>query len=112
MAVRAFIFPGQGSQTVGMGRDLAAAFLPAREVFEEVNETLSQSLSRLMFEGPLEDADADRERAARTDGDVACDAPSHGEGGRLYPPRKGRRRGGALARRIQRPGGGGGVQSP
>lgn len=55
MAVRAFIFPGQGSQTVGMGRDLAAAFLPAREVFEEVNETLSQSLSRLMFEGPLEE---------------------------------------------------------
>ncbi len=55
MAVRAFIFPGQGSQTVGMGRDLAAAFPPAREVFEEVNETLRQNLSRLMFEGPLEE---------------------------------------------------------
>lgn len=55
MAVRAFIFPGQGSQFVGMGRDLAAAFAPAREVFEEVSETLSQNLGRLMFEGPLEE---------------------------------------------------------
>ncbi|HET6198342.1 MAG TPA: ACP S-malonyltransferase [Acetobacteraceae bacterium] len=55
MAVHAFIFPGQGSQAVGMGRDLAAAFPAAREVFEEVNETLRQNLSRLMFEGPGEE---------------------------------------------------------
>ncbi|HYZ24042.1 MAG TPA: ACP S-malonyltransferase [Rhodopila sp.] len=55
MPVRAFIFPGQGSQAVGMGRDLAAAFALAREVFEEVNETLKQNLSRLMFEGPAEE---------------------------------------------------------
>ncbi len=55
MPVHAFIFPGQGSQTVGMGRDLAAAFAPAREVFEEVDETLGQKLSKMMFEGPLED---------------------------------------------------------
>jgi [acyl-carrier-protein] S-malonyltransferase len=55
MPVRAFIFPGQGSQAVGMGRDLAAAFPAAREVFEEVNETLKQNLSRLMFEGPGEE---------------------------------------------------------
>ena len=55
MAVHAFIFPGQGSQSVGMGRDLAAAFAPAREVFEEVDETLGQKLSKLMFEGPPED---------------------------------------------------------
>jgi [acyl-carrier-protein] S-malonyltransferase len=48
----AFIFPGQGSQTVGMGRDLAAAFAAAREVFDEVDETLKQRLSKLMFEGP------------------------------------------------------------
>jgi [acyl-carrier-protein] S-malonyltransferase len=55
MPVHAFIFPGQGSQAVGMGRDLSAAFAPAREVFEEVDETLHQRLSRLMFEGPLDE---------------------------------------------------------
>ena len=55
MAVHAFIFPGQGSQAVGMGRDLAAAFAPAREVFQEVDETLKQNLSKLMFEGPAEE---------------------------------------------------------
>jgi [acyl-carrier-protein] S-malonyltransferase len=54
MSVTAFIFPGQGSQTVGMGRDLAAAFSAAREVFDEVDETLKQRLSKLMFEGPAE----------------------------------------------------------
>jgi [acyl-carrier-protein] S-malonyltransferase len=55
MPVNAFIFPGQGSQAVGMGRDLAAAFAAAREVFEEVDETLKQKLSKLMFEGPIEE---------------------------------------------------------
>ncbi len=55
MPVHAFVFPGQGSQAVGMGRDIAAAFAPAREVFEEVDETLGQKLSKLMFEGPGED---------------------------------------------------------
>jgi [acyl-carrier-protein] S-malonyltransferase len=49
---RAFVFPGQGSQMVGMGSALAAAFAPARRLFEEVDEALSQNLSRLMFEGP------------------------------------------------------------
>jgi [acyl-carrier-protein] S-malonyltransferase len=48
----AFLFPGQGSQAVGMGADLAAAFAPAREVFEEVDEALGQKLSVLMREGP------------------------------------------------------------
>ncbi len=49
---RAFVFPGQASQAVGMGRDLAAAFPAAREVLEEVDDTLGQKLSTLMFEGP------------------------------------------------------------
>ena len=48
----AFVFPGQGSQAVGMGRALAEAFAPAREVFEEIDEALKQRLSRLMAEGP------------------------------------------------------------
>ncbi|WP_282609631.1 ACP S-malonyltransferase [Pelagibius sp. Alg239-R121] len=52
---RAFVFPGQGSQAVGMGKDLAEAFPVARQVFEEVDDALEQHLSRLMFEGPLED---------------------------------------------------------
>ncbi|WP_149539194.1 ACP S-malonyltransferase [Siccirubricoccus phaeus] len=51
----AFVFPGQGSQAPGMGRDLAAAFPAAREVFEEVDEALRQKLSKLMFEGPAEE---------------------------------------------------------
>jgi [acyl-carrier-protein] S-malonyltransferase len=55
MPVHAFIFPGQGSQAVGMGRDLAAAFAAAREVFQEIDDTLNQKLSKLMFEGPGED---------------------------------------------------------
>jgi [acyl-carrier-protein] S-malonyltransferase len=52
---RAFIFPGQGSQAVGMGKALAEAFASAREVFEEVDEALQQKLSRLMWEGPETD---------------------------------------------------------
>ena len=48
----AFIFPGQGSQAVGMGQALAEAFGPAREVFEEVDEALGQKLSKLMKDGP------------------------------------------------------------
>ena len=52
---RAFVFPGQGSQSVGMGRSLAEAFPVARGLFEEVDEMLSQRLSRLMFEGPESD---------------------------------------------------------
>jgi len=52
---RALIFPGQGSQAVGMGRELAEAFASAREVFDEVNDALGQKLSKLMWEGPQED---------------------------------------------------------
>jgi [acyl-carrier-protein] S-malonyltransferase len=51
----AFVFPGQGSQAVGMGRDLAEAFPAARHVFQEVDDALSQKLSRIMWEGPPEE---------------------------------------------------------
>lgn len=51
----ALVFPGQGSQAVGMGKELASAHAYAREVFEEVDDALSQGLSRLMFEGPEEE---------------------------------------------------------
>jgi [acyl-carrier-protein] S-malonyltransferase len=53
--LRAFVFPGQGSQAVGMGRALAEAFPVARQTFEEVDDALKQKLSRLMFEGPETD---------------------------------------------------------
>ncbi|MEA4838871.1 MAG: ACP S-malonyltransferase [Rhodospirillaceae bacterium] len=51
---RAVMFPGQGSQAVGMGHDLAQAFASARELFEEVDDALGQHLSQLMWEGPIE----------------------------------------------------------
>lgn len=51
----AFTFPGQGSQSVGMGKDLAEAFPVARHVFKEVDDALDQNLSALMFEGPIEE---------------------------------------------------------
>jgi [acyl-carrier-protein] S-malonyltransferase len=50
--MRAFVFPGQGSQAIGMGSELAQAFPAARHLFDEVDEALSQRLSRLMFDGP------------------------------------------------------------
>ncbi len=53
--MRALLFPGQGSQKVGMGQELAAALPAAREVFEEVDDALGQSLTRIMWEGPQQD---------------------------------------------------------
>jgi len=53
--MRAFIFPGQGSQSVGMGKTLAEASRVARELFEEVDEALGQNLTRLMLEGPQDE---------------------------------------------------------
>src|SRR5476649_494488 len=50
----AFIFPGQGSQAVGMGKALAEAFAPARAVFEEVDAALGEKLSAVMWEGPAD----------------------------------------------------------
>lgn len=53
--MRAVVFPGQGSQAVGMGKRLAEASATAREVFEEVDDALGQKLTKLMFEGPQEE---------------------------------------------------------
>src|SRR5229473_355328 len=50
----AFVFPGQGSQAVGMGRALADAFAPARQVFEEVDAALGEKLTKIIWEGPAE----------------------------------------------------------
>jgi [acyl-carrier-protein] S-malonyltransferase len=51
---RAFVFPGQGSQTVGMGHALAQAFPAAREAFEEVDDAVGRRLSAIMWEGPMD----------------------------------------------------------
>jgi [acyl-carrier-protein] S-malonyltransferase len=50
----AFLFPGQGSQAVGMGAELAANFASARKVFDEIDAALGQKLSEIMFQGPIE----------------------------------------------------------
>jgi len=55
MVTRAFTFPGQGSQKVGMGQPLAEAYAAAREVFEEVDDALGQKLSKLMWQGEGDD---------------------------------------------------------
>ncbi len=52
---RAFVFPGQGAQVVGMGMELAQSFPAARYIFQEVDEALGQNLTRLMFEGPADE---------------------------------------------------------
>src|ERR1700682_5989889 len=50
----AFVFPGQGSQSVGMGKALADAYLPARQVFAEIDAALGDKLTTVMWEGPAE----------------------------------------------------------
>ena len=50
----AFVFPGQGAQTIGMGRDLAEAYPAARAVFDEVDDALGEKLSALIWEGDIE----------------------------------------------------------
>lgn len=52
--MRAFVFPGQGAQAVGMGRELAEAYPAARDVFDEVDEALGEKLSQLIWEGDAE----------------------------------------------------------
>lgn len=51
---RAFVFPGQGAQTIGMGRDLAAAYPAAKAVFDAVDEALGEKLSALIWDGEIE----------------------------------------------------------
>ncbi len=51
----AFVFPGQGAQAVGMGRDLASAYPAAAQVFEAVDDALGEKLSALVWEGPIEE---------------------------------------------------------
>src|SRR5690242_21955819 len=55
MSKKAFIFPGQGAQVVGMGKDFYDAFSVARETFEEASDVLSQNMKGLIFSGPLEE---------------------------------------------------------
>ena len=52
--MRAFVFPGQGAQTIGMGQDLAASYPAAKEVFDEVDDALGQRLSKLIWEGDID----------------------------------------------------------
>ena len=62
MIDNAFIFPGQGSQSIGMAKEFYDNFNEAKLVFEEVNETLGKDLTKIMFEGP-EDLLTDTENA-------------------------------------------------
>ncbi|MBP7073960.1 MAG: ACP S-malonyltransferase [Rhabdochlamydiaceae bacterium] len=55
MSKKAFIFPGQGAQVVGMGKDFYEAFSVAREMFEEASDVLSQNMKELIFSGPMEE---------------------------------------------------------
>ena len=75
---KAFLFPGQGSQAVGMGRGFYDNFAVAKEVFQEVDDALSQKLSKLIFEGPESDLTPDRERPARHYGNLHGHVPGAG----------------------------------
>jgi malonyl CoA-acyl carrier protein transacylase len=66
--MRAFLFPGQGSQAVGMGAALAGASRTARDVFDEVDQALGQNLFRLMRDGPEDELKAHRKCATRDHG--------------------------------------------
>ncbi len=78
----AFIFPGQGSQSVGMGKDLARRFQAAREVFAEADEALGFSISTLCFEGPEGDLQlTENTQPAVLTSSIACLRAIEGESG-------------------------------
>ncbi len=77
----AFIFPGQGSQAIGMGKELADAFPAARAVFDEVDDALGEKLSGADVVGDDRGADADGQRAAGPDGGEPCGGAGAGRPG-------------------------------
>lgn len=81
----AFTFPGQGSQAVGMGKDLAEAFPEAAAVFAEVDDALGEKLSDTIWNGPEENPDADGECATGADGGLdRRDPRARGQGARSW----------------------------
>ncbi len=77
---RAFVFPGQGAQTIGMGRALAEAYPAAKAVFDEVDEALGEKLSALIWEGTAEELTLTANAQPALDGDL--DRRAAGAGGR------------------------------
>ena len=67
---RAFVCPGQGAQSIGMGKDLAEAYPAAMDIFNEVDEALGEKLSDLIWAGDIETLTLDAKRTARVDGDI------------------------------------------
>ena len=96
----AFIFPGQGSQAVGMGKALAEAFPAARAVFDEVDAALGEKLTAIMWDGPAETLHADRKCPAGADGGLAGHAARAGDRGRLLDRTRRRLRRRPFARRV------------